>query len=231
MDRSSIRIVVCASPACAWLPATLCLNPAAHMQGDGDRNVNGQRTESRGDEGGEGTPTVAAPADVEGVDADGVARGHVRPVAGVVEHEGEHAVQHLDEVLAVLLVLETTTTTMAGMIKNTERRSASACCMCSFICFLLRREKRGKGKFGCWKSRTRSEEISLSLSLSLQRSSLGKLSYQRDDDLAVTAGGEGVLAGELLPDLLVVVDLPIGLKSNQREKHSSWIVAYVSCGR
>jgi hypothetical protein len=35
-------------------------------------------------------------------------------------------------------------------------------------------------------------------------------SYQRDDDLAVAAGGEGVLPGELLPDLLVVVDLSIG---------------------
>ena len=80
----------------------------------------------------------------------------------------------------------------------------------------MRKEKRrGQGKIGCWESRTEWRN----------------LNYQRDDDLAVTAGGEGVLAGELLPDLLVVVDLPIGLKSNQREKHSSWIVAYVSCGR
>jgi hypothetical protein len=84
--------------------------------------------------------TVAAPADVEGVDADGVAGGHVGVVAGVVEDEGEDAVQHVDEVLAVLLI-------------------------------------------------------------------------QRDDDLAVAAGGEGVLPGELLPDLLVVVDLSIGLFS------------------
>jgi hypothetical protein len=37
--------------------------------------------------------------------------------------------------------------------------------------------------------------------------------YQRDDDLAVAAGGEGVLCGELLPDLLVVVDLSVGLLS------------------
>jgi hypothetical protein len=36
--------------------------------------------------------------------------------------------------------------------------------------------------------------------------------YQSDDDLAVTASGEGVLAGELLPDLGVVVNLSIGLK-------------------
>jgi hypothetical protein len=35
--------------------------------------------------------------------------------------------------------------------------------------------------------------------------------YQRDDDLAVAAGGEGVLRGELLADLLVVVDFSIGL--------------------
>jgi hypothetical protein len=52
-----------------------------------------------------GVRTVAAPADVEGVDADGVAGGHVRLGAGVVEDEGEHAVQHVDEVLAVLLIL------------------------------------------------------------------------------------------------------------------------------
>jgi hypothetical protein len=50
--------------------------------------------------------TVAAPADVEGVDADGIAGGHVGVVAGVVENEGEDAVQHVDEVLAVLLILQ-----------------------------------------------------------------------------------------------------------------------------
>lgn len=81
--------------------------------------------------------TVTAPADVERVDADGVARRHVGPVAGVVEHEREHPVQHVHEVLAVLLV-------------------------------------------------------------------------QGDDDLAVTARAEVVCAGELLPDVLVVVDLSIG---------------------
>jgi hypothetical protein len=35
--------------------------------------------------------------------------------------------------------------------------------------------------------------------------------YQWDDDLTVAAGGEGVLRGELLPDLLVVVNLSVGL--------------------
>ena len=80
-----------------------------------------------------GTPTVAAPADVEGDDADGVARGHVRPVAGVVEHEGEHAVQHVDEVLAVLLVLETTAMTTRDREK---RRSASISLLRSFDCFI-----------------------------------------------------------------------------------------------
>jgi len=80
-----------------------------------------------------GTPTVAAPADVEGVDADGVARRHVGLVAGVVEHEGEHAVQHVDEVLAVLLVLETTAMTTRDREK---RRSASISLLRSFDCFI-----------------------------------------------------------------------------------------------
>jgi hypothetical protein len=93
----------------ALLPATLCLNPTAHAGRREQKRERVARREMRREE----TPTVAAPADVEGVDADGVACRHERLVAGVVEHEGEHAVQHVDEVLAVLLVLETTT--MAGI--------------------------------------------------------------------------------------------------------------------
>jgi hypothetical protein len=51
--------------------------------------------------------------------------------------------------------------------------------------------------------------------------------YQRDDDLAIAAGGEGVLRGELLPDLLVVVDLSVGLfiqSFNSDAVRKRWVI-------
>jgi hypothetical protein len=50
------------------------------------------------------------------------------------------------------------------------------------------------------------------------------VSYQWDDDLTVAAGGEGVLRGELLPDLLMVVNLSVGLfiKSTGTQLENVW---------
>jgi hypothetical protein len=51
----------------------------------------------------------------------------------------------------------------------------------------------------------------LSLAVGVNNICIDLFAHQRDDDLAVTAGGEGVLGPKLLPDLLMVVDLSISL--------------------
>lgn len=49
--------------------------------------------------------TVETPSNVEGSDSDGISGREEGIAAGIQQHEGEDPVQHVDEVLSMLLVL------------------------------------------------------------------------------------------------------------------------------
>jgi hypothetical protein len=64
----------------------------------------------------------------------------------------------------------------------------------------------------------------LSLAFGVNNICTDFFTHQRDDDLAVTAGGEGVLGAKLFPDLLVVVDLSISLFISQQKAQKMSVI-------